>query len=103
MDKKAVNRKAFVRKTLTQRLARYQTNSVCEQPVVVEGRLTRVVGMTLEAVGLNVSLGQQCELVISDSKRIDAEVVGFSGDTFFFNADPASGSGAAGRQNHSLL
>lgn len=83
MDKKAVDRKAFVRKTLTQRLACYQTNSVCEQPVVVEGRLTRVVGMTLEAVGLNVSLGQQCELVISDSKRIDAEVVGFSGDTFF--------------------
>lgn len=48
-----------------------------------QGRLTRLVGMTLEAVGLNVSVGHQCEIVAADGRCIDAEVVGFAGSKYF--------------------
>jgi flagellum-specific ATP synthase len=41
------------------------------------------VGLTLEAVGLKVSVGKQCEVINSDGRRIEAEVVGFSGDRVF--------------------
>jgi flagellum-specific ATP synthase len=45
---------------------------------VVRGRLTRIVGMTMEAVGLNVPIGQRC--LVGD---IEAEVVGFSDERVF--------------------
>ncbi|MBB3168422.1 flagellum-specific ATP synthase [Simiduia aestuariiviva] len=48
----------------------------------VEGSLTRVVGMTLEAEGIDVSIGQACELMTS-SGPVAAEVVGFSGNKAF--------------------
>lgn len=57
------------------------------KPVVLEpqaeGRITRSVGLTLEAVGLNVSVGRQCEVVTVDNRHIEAEVVGFAGDKVF--------------------
>ena len=48
-----------------------------------QGRLTRLVGMTLEAVGLNVSVGHQCEVITADDRRIEAEVVGFSDEKIY--------------------
>ncbi|UTA49486.1 flagellar protein export ATPase FliI [Simiduia sp. 21SJ11W-1] len=45
----------------------------------VEGSLTRVVGMTLEAEGIDVTIGQACEL-ITPAGPVAAEVVGFSGN-----------------------
>jgi flagellum-specific ATP synthase len=39
--------------------------------------------MTLEAVGLNVSVGHQCEVLVGDGRRVEAEVVGFSQDRIF--------------------
>jgi len=41
------------------------------------------VGLTLEAVGLKVSVGKQCEVINGDGRRIEAEVVGFAGDRVF--------------------
>nr|WP_243645782.1 flagellar protein export ATPase FliI [Reinekea marinisedimentorum] len=43
---------------------------------VAQGRLTRMVGLTLEAVGLNTSIGQRCQ-VIDAHQVVEAEVVGF--------------------------
>ncbi|TXR53405.1 flagellar protein export ATPase FliI [Reinekea thalattae] len=53
----------------------------CEQWVtppepVAQGRLTRMVGLTLEAVGLNTSIGQRCQVIDGD-QIVEAEVVGF--------------------------
>ncbi|HEY3698472.1 MAG TPA: flagellar protein export ATPase FliI [Spongiibacteraceae bacterium] len=42
------------------------------------GRLVRMVGMTLEAVGLNVAVGSRCLVTTRSGRRIEAEVVGFS-------------------------
>jgi flagellum-specific ATP synthase len=52
-------------------------------PPVVAGRLTRMVGLTLEATGCQAAVGDRCEIVSSDQARIEAEVVGFSGDKLF--------------------
>jgi len=52
-------------------------------PPVVAGRLTRMVGLTLEAAGCQAAVGDRCEIVSSDSACIEAEVVGFSGDRLF--------------------
>lgn len=48
--------------------------------VVVEGTLKRVVGLTLEAAGLNVQIGGRCRIEAADHSSLEAEVVGFSGD-----------------------
>ncbi|MDN3639858.1 flagellar protein export ATPase FliI [Simiduia curdlanivorans] len=48
----------------------------------VEGRLTRVVGMTLEAEGVDVSIGQACD-ILTNSGPVAAEVVGFSDQKVF--------------------
>jgi len=50
---------------------------------VVEGRLTRIVGLTLEAVGCNVALGDLCEIDMSHGRTMEAEVVGFADERVF--------------------
>jgi flagellum-specific ATP synthase len=51
--------------------------------VVVEGTLSRMVGMTLEAVGCEAAVGGRCLIDTADGKQIEAEVVGFSGERLF--------------------
>ncbi len=51
--------------------------------LVVEGKLTRMVGLTLEAVGCRAAIGGQCDVVSSNGDRIEAEVVGFSGESLY--------------------
>ena len=49
----------------------------------IEGRLTRMVGLTLEAVGFQAPVGSRCEVHGISGPPIEAEVVGFSGETLF--------------------
>lgn len=49
---------------------------------VCQGRLTRMVGLTLEAVGMNASIGQRCQ-VIDHQQTVEAEVVGFHDNKTF--------------------
>ncbi len=44
------------------------------------GRLTRVAGLVMEAVGLRLPIGSQCLVQIPGGQNVDAEVVGFSAD-----------------------
>lgn len=48
----------------------------------VVGKLTRVVGLTLEAVGLKVAVGDRCRIELN-SGDMEAEVVGFAGETIY--------------------
>ena len=47
---------------------------------VVEGRLTRMVGLTLEATGCQAAVGDRCLLIPGRGASSEAEVVGFSGE-----------------------
>ena len=48
------------------------------RPIVVEGMLRRVVGLTLEAVGCEAPVGSRCLIDGADGGTIETEVVGFS-------------------------
>ena len=50
---------------------------------VVEGVLTRMVGLTLEAIGCQAPTGARCDVVNSSGDRVETEVVGFSGDSLY--------------------
>ena len=53
------------------------------QPLITRGRLTRVSGLVMEAVGLKLPLGAQVQVLQDEALRVDAEVVGFAGDRLF--------------------
>lgn len=45
---------------------------------VVEGRLVRMVGLTLEAEGCRVAVGDRCRIETANGLEVEAEVVGFA-------------------------
>ncbi len=49
----------------------------------VSGRLTRMVGLTLEAVGCDTVVGDRCLIRGAGGQEIEAEVVGFDGERTF--------------------
>ncbi len=53
------------------------------EPFTVSGRLTRVAGLVMEAVGLKLPVGNSCYILTPSGQRVDAEVVGFSGERLF--------------------
>ncbi len=60
--------------------------------LIVEGRLTRMVGLTMEAVGVQAAVGERCLIHDSLGRTIEAEVVGFSGDsTYLMPTEEVSG------------
>lgn len=51
--------------------------------LVVEGVLRRTVGLAMEAEGCHAALGGRCDVVAADGRRVETEVVGFSGERLF--------------------
>ena len=47
---------------------------------VLEGKVTRMVGLTMEAVGCKVALGDRCSVQVREDKWVESEVVGFTGN-----------------------
>ncbi len=72
-----------MRQSLAQRIRNYQPQREANLLPPVEGRLTRVVGMTLEAVGCNVTLGGRCSVSDGNGREIETEVVGFDGPKIY--------------------
>ena len=66
----------------SRRLANHRA-CASEPGVVVEGKLARVAGMTLEATGCEAALGARCLIESAGGSSVEAEVVGFSGDRLF--------------------
>lgn len=68
----------------TQRLSVYTERALdARSELVVEGVLRRSIGLAMEAEGCHAALGGRCDIVADDGKRIETEVVGFSGDRLF--------------------
>ncbi len=53
------------------------------EPMEVSGRVTRVTGLVMEAVGLRLAVGSACTVPLPNGSRIEAEVVGFNNDRLF--------------------
>ncbi len=66
-----------------QRLA--QAREALDEPMrlTVEGRITRMVGLTLEAEGIQANIGSRCVIENTNGTTIEAEVVGFGGEHLY--------------------
>ncbi len=53
------------------------------EPMLVSGRVTRVAGLVMEAVGLKLPVGSACTVPLPNGSQLEAEVVGFAGDHLF--------------------
>ncbi len=74
-----LTRAAIWRQDLQRRIRAVQET---ESPPV-EGSLTRMVGLTLEAAGCQASVGDYCDVIAGDGSRTATEVVGFAGDRLY--------------------
>jgi flagellum-specific ATP synthase len=76
-----------VRQGNSQRWLHWLTETRSQLPRIpqppVDGVLTRMVGLTLEAVGCQAAIGARCHVVAPGIKAMEAEVVGFSGDKLY--------------------
>ncbi len=52
-------------------------------PLQVEGKLTRMIGLTLEAVGIRANIGSRCLIESPSGSVVEAEVVGFAGEHIY--------------------
>lgn len=53
---------------------------------VVEGKVHRMVGLTLEAIGCEAAIGAHCQILLPNQTVIEAEVVGFAGEKLYLMA-----------------
>ena len=74
------------RTSFAKRLSGYAEATELPGQPVLEGRLLRMVGLTLEAEGLRAAMGSRCLVINDDSYhpvQVEAEVMGFSGSKIF--------------------
>ncbi|MGM3424985.1 MULTISPECIES: flagellar protein export ATPase FliI [unclassified Pseudomonas] len=74
------------RLSFERRLSGYDEAIRVEQQPVIEGRLLRMVGLTLEAEGLRAAVGSRCRLINGGGYQpveVEAEVMGFNGNKTF--------------------
>ena len=77
------SRYAIHNETWKEQLSQIKTRIDHVSPVIVEGRLNRMVGLTLEAVGCQAVIGSRCLVQSQNDEPVEAEVVGFSGEKLF--------------------
>ncbi len=65
------------------RLRPYRERLVDTPELIVEGKLSRMVGLTLEAVGCRAAIGTRCQVENKNGSIIEAEVVGFAGERVY--------------------
>lgn len=50
---------------------------------IISGRVVKVTGLVMEAVGISLSVGSACLIQLPNGLKVEAEVVGFDGDRLF--------------------
>lgn len=71
------------RVSIAGRIQSYLPYTQARPEYVAEGRLLRMVGLTLEAVGCKVPVGGHCTIRSPETGDVEAEVVGFSDQKMF--------------------
>ncbi len=64
-------------------MAEARGRMAAQPPLEARGTLTRLTGLVLEAAGLRVPVGAQCQVQMNGQEPVLAEVVGFAGDKAF--------------------
>ena len=71
------------RKSFSERLSAYTHTADFSVEPTISGQLVRVVGMTLEVVGLELPIGSRCLVINDQDAKVEAEVVGFAEQRLF--------------------
>lgn len=50
------------------------------EPLEIAGRITKLTGLVMEAVGIKLPIGSACFVPLGEGRRVEAEVVGFDGE-----------------------
>lgn len=50
------------------------------EPLEVAGRITKLTGLVMEAVGIKLPIGSACYVPLAEGRKVEAEVVGFDGE-----------------------
>ncbi|MDP3744478.1 MAG: flagellar protein export ATPase FliI [Methylotenera sp.] len=50
------------------------------EPLEIAGRIVKLTGLVMEAVGIKLPIGSACFVPLSEGHRVEAEVVGFDGE-----------------------
>jgi len=50
------------------------------EPLEVAGRITKLTGLVMEAVGIKLPIGSACYVPLTEGRKVEAEVVGFDGE-----------------------
>ncbi|MEZ0232619.1 MAG: flagellar protein export ATPase FliI [Methylophilaceae bacterium] len=50
------------------------------EPLEVAGRITKLTGLVMEAVGIKLPIGCACIVPLAEGRKVEAEVVGFDGE-----------------------
>jgi flagellum-specific ATP synthase len=50
------------------------------EPLEIAGRITKLTGLVMEAVGIQLPIGSACYVPLAGGSRVEAEVVGFDGE-----------------------
>lgn len=70
-------------RTLAERLKSCVAEPLPVPRPLAEGRITRLVGLTLEARGFRAAVGSYCRVELDAERDVEAEVVGFGADSLF--------------------
>lgn len=65
------------------RLLTRQQYKITPPQARIEGRITRMIGLTIEAVGIKSAVGDCCFIELGNGQQVESEVVGFSGDRVY--------------------
>lgn len=80
---KQVMNNSSLAEALSEKLNKYAQGVQKNPAPEFSGRLTRMVGLTLEAVGCQCIVGDRCHIQSANGSLIEAEVVGFDDDKTF--------------------
>lgn len=79
----AMSRVLSMSNRLANRLKGLKNLSYSLPAPMAQGQITRLIGLTLEAVGIKASMGDYCLIYPDQGEPVEAEVVGFSGDRIY--------------------
>src|SRR3546814_6960115 len=63
-----------------QQMQSYSDKLAQTQSFEIAGRITKLTGLVMEAVGIRLPVGSACTVPLGEGSKVDAEVVGFDGE-----------------------
>lgn len=74
------------KKKIKKQLTKIEADIEANSSVRIMGTITRITGMKIEAAGVSAPVGTTCEILVSDTCKVNAEVIGFADNVIYLMA-----------------